>query len=1027
MTNSWSGVRGSILLLALGVLFLLMLALTATEEAKAGTSYIVGDWTISNETVRIVDSTIDVAGNITVGYNGGLVLENATLTLNSTQEGEGILVGRGGNIEASNSTIAGKSWLTVFRSLGDIKVTDSKVTGMSSMVLDDGQMICTNSLLGCVLVTRTDIDFTNVSLNIRLEYNHPSVVRNISCRMNGCNIYNMYIGENGAVGHSTRAVIENCTFAYCEYALTMEVSGGLDLTVRGCTFERNRVAMDVYYLRGGMVRLENNTLRGQGKDGWGRGIGLYLWGRPSIEMTGNEVSDYNVGYRFVACEGPIYSASFGNLSAKDCYYAVMAYSTLPNFLLTIHNSTFKNIDTCFYISDGAFISVFDTEHTPGSGLVVDQGNWIRAYTTLAIGTVSWAGGDSISTGALVLSDDDGGRVTYFDLSNLAQKTILGWEMTSRAVRILRDLIPSMTIGGTEFIGEDIGIWGAMPVDVAITDHVVPGVEVDDPVDGAILNKGHLAVQGRYSEEGSGLVNMTYLLDEDPPRDFSGFGKGIWTLLLSGLFDGEHDLWLWATDGVDNVAERVRITFLIDTVNPIVELEEVPGGVNESTLRVVGRTEPMATIEVSGRLTSADESGRFEVWVDLAEGPNLLRFRVTDVAGNENLTTRQVILDTMAPCLTVTSPSSGLWTNLRSIIVKGWTEPGVQLHVNGEPVQLDGIHFHHLLNLTEGEFRIDAMVTDPGDNIIRVDLVLHVDWEEPSLNIEAPADPLTYTKFSSVQLLGTAEDRALDAVTINGEQVDTEDGTFLTRLDLREGTSEFNITATDAAGNRNWTLITIIKDSIPPTYDVRLTPLEGGLVDTELGLYCTGTHLDVEIVASEDILIDVGGPDLGPGLNITIRFKLDEGANEILMTICDLAGNEGNPFELMVILDTKAPQLTVVAPRSGARTKGSLIIVHGLTEPGIILSINDLRFPIPENGTFIVELPLEVGPNRLHVVVADHAGHCNETTILVTREEPVGEPRVGPVTLWGAMLVIMAVAAVAGWTWMQKRRRRCDPI
>ena len=250
-------------------------------------------------------------------------------------------------------------------------------------------------------------------------------------------------------------------------------------------------------------------------------------------------------------------------------------------------------------------------------------------------------------------------------------------------------------------------------------------------------------------------------------------------------------------------------------------------------------------------------------------------------------------------------------------------------------------------------------------------------------------------------------------------------TFLKRLDVPEGMTDFNITAIDAAGNMNSTIITIVGDSTPPSIDVRLVPLVGELVDTGTGLYCTGPDLEVEINASEEIFVTVYGREMGPALNTTVGFELWEGPNDIFITVRDIAGNEGDPIDLLVILDTKTPTLKVLAPRSGAKTKAESVFIQGHTEPGIILSINDVRVPIHSGGTFLVEFPLETGPNEFHIVVADHAGHSNETTIIVTKEEPEGDLSVGFTSHWTVVLIGLSMAAVVGWAWSRRRGSRDD--
>jgi hypothetical protein len=1029
MTRVSSECFGFIILLAVMTLMVLLVVGTLPGGVEAETSYITGDWTVSNETVRIVDSTVDVAGNITIADRGRLVLENATLVANSTKSGEGVYVEAGGTLEVSNSTIEGNWRLTAFSILGNTTIVDS-VIRTSSMVFHDGHSKVSGSVLSANLVIRSDVHIDDTSfMNLFVDYNVPAVRRNITCHISNCTIYGTgQVSSYSVPGYTTRITIDNCTFGTNDYGFIITLDQGLDLTLNGCTFTHNRVAISIGQIQGGAIRLENNILSGPGKESGSTGIRLFMKDRPVIEMTGNNVSNFRYGFLLVAREGPKCAASFGNLSARDCQWAVYAYSDYePNadFHLTIHNSTFSDIDTCFIADDGARISVFDTKPIPGSGSVAGGGKWIRGYTTLAVGSVHWDGGSGISRGTLDLLDADASKVVSFDIERLTSKTILGWEVTRQSEKKLRDLRPSITIDSTEFTGEDIDVWGPMPVTVYLIDHVIPEIETTSPHHGSVHNKDHIAVEGDYYEAGSGLTNISYLLVGGSPVDIYAFHECKWTLLLSGLAEGRHDLMVWATDGVGNVADKVIITFYIDTVLPTIELEEVPGGVNNSTLWVRGWTEPMAIIEVKGHLVSADGLGNFELEVHLEEGLNIIVILVRDVAGNENSTNRQLVLDTEAPYLTVTSPSTGTWTNQRTVLVEGWTEPEVLLKVNGDPVELDGITFQREVDLTEGEFHIQVVVTDPGVNMVTVNLVIYVDWVEPSLAIEQPEGSLVYTRETTIQLLGFAEDSALEEVTINGEALFTMEGSFLRRLDLMEGTSEFDIMACDIAGNRNSTHITIVRDNTPPSIDVRLVPLDGELVDTGKGLYCTGPILLVEIVAFEEFYINLHGREIGPVLNTTVEFDLSEGSNEIVLVVRDLAGNEGDPFEVMVILDTMIPPLTVLAPRSGSKTTDERITIRGQTEPGIYLSINDDRFPILSNGDFRGELSLEPGPNEFHIIVADHAGHYNETTIIVTKEEPDDDLRVAFTSPWMLVVIGLSVAAVVGWVMSRSRGSRKD--
>jgi hypothetical protein len=75
-----------------------------TQPAAGGTSYVSGNWTVINSK-EYHDCTIIVSGNLTISSGGSLTLNNVTLKMNSTFDGQNsIMVKPGGAFRAYNHT-----------------------------------------------------------------------------------------------------------------------------------------------------------------------------------------------------------------------------------------------------------------------------------------------------------------------------------------------------------------------------------------------------------------------------------------------------------------------------------------------------------------------------------------------------------------------------------------------------------------------------------------------------------------------------------------------------------------------------------------------------------------------------------------------------------------------------------------------------------------------------------------------------------------------------------------------------------
>jgi len=181
------------------------------------------------------------------------------------------------------------------------------------------------------------------------------------------------------------------------------------------------------------------------------------------------------------------------------------------------------------------------------------------------------------------------------------------------------------------------------------------------------------------------------------------------------------LYYYAEDtyGIEEVKE---FEFKIDTVAPTFTITKPIGGSSddssESTYVIEGTADatelfiydreedsrkvvPEITIDGKhvdviqppelGLAETTKGEGNFSFTVDIDEGENTFVIRAEDKAGNFIEKTVTITKDTIAPTITITSPEPGMANHCDEIEVKGETEAGAIVVINGDfvPVEKDG--------------------------------------------------------------------------------------------------------------------------------------------------------------------------------------------------------------------------------------------------------------------------------------------------------------------------------------------------
>ncbi len=89
--------------------------------------------------------------------------------------------------------------------------------------------------------------------------------------------------------------------------------------------------------------------------------------------------------------------------------------------------------------------------------------------------------------------------------------------------------------------------------------------------------------------------------------------------------------------------------------------------------------------------------------------------------------------------------------------------------------------------------------------------------------------------------------------------------------------------------------------------------------------------------------------------------------------------------ITVTYNNKAPTLSVDSPSDGQSFSKdpSSITVTGKTDPDVIVTVNDFRAIVKDNGSYAYTLQLQNGDNQIKVIATDQAGNKTEKDLKVT--------------------------------------------
>ena len=298
-------------------------------------------------------------------------------------------------------------------------------------------------------------------------------------------------------------------------------------------------------------------------------------------------------------------------------------------------------------------------------------------------------------------------------------------------------------------------------------------------------------------------------------------------------------------------------------------------------------------------TDASVTGTsFDCTVRLAAGTNAISIRATDVAGNETLASLEVIVDGIAPVISLTSPGAGgTTTSAATFTLRGRVVDDHQVAIvtlGGTPLTLLNGEFTAQVNLAEGPNLFAIAASDRAGNTSSASVTIHR-FSVPTVAIASPAD-LDVVQTATVTVTGTSAGAA--SVRVNGVAAAITGGTWRAdNVPLEQGRTVITATATSASGHVATATVFAYRDAIPPRIAVS-SPADGSTVQqTPIDVSGMVDDIVVGTINAGQATITVNGSPaevsnraflarnvtLAPGLNTLTIVATDQGGNHSTVT------------------------------------------------------------------------------------------------------------------------------------------------
>lgn len=530
---------------------------------------------------------------------------------------------------------------------------------------------------------------------------------------------------------------------------------------------------------------------------------------------------------------------------------------------------------------------------------------------------------------------------------------------------------------------------SLPVVFANT---APGINVSAPAANALI-RGIVTVSGATTS-GSGVVLVELLVDNTVVSTAANVTTPTFSLDTTAFADGLHTLKMRATDvgGLSTTATVAGVIF-----NNIAPAVAVSAPATNAILR--------GSVSVTGSATSAAGIASVELLVDnnlvatnaaaasftlnsalYLDGAHTITIRATDIGGLVSSASVPVIVNNVAPSLTLTAPAANAILQT-TVSVTATASSGAGLKT--VELLVDGQLTNTATNLTSPTFSINTAgyadgahtiavrATDIGGLVTTKSAPVVIANVPPVLTLTGPAphavmvgaSPVTATASSGSGL--STVGLYVDGIFVAWAASPTAPNFSLATTAFGDGPHVVELRATDVGGNLTSSTVAVVFDNVAPVVTVT-TPGNGVLVRKTISV--AGSVSETAGLVSSELLVDgsvaaTAANAAAPAFTLDTTLKTD-GVHAVAIRTTDVGGH--------VVTQSRTITIDNTAPTSTGTLKitnvGGVYLLSGTASDGVSGPATALiSAPIIEtspNGTYTTTIPANPG-----IVTTCSAGMC----------------------------------------------------
>ncbi len=432
---------------------------------------------------------------------------------------------------------------------------------------------------------------------------------------------------------------------------------------------------------------------------------------------------------------------------------------------------------------------------------------------------------------------------------------------------------SLFWGVMYFVGSD----GAYPVAVTamdaqgktisatvtfIKDMVPPKITITSPADGTVTNKQTIAING---------------VVDDPSAIVTDDQTGAIIPTMNGAFTYEFDM--GPTEGIQWIFVRATdealnrdfggVAIIRDTIPPQISTILPAGGMytNSQTIALAGTIADQNPGTVSVTVNSSlpqflTVSGTsYSGTASLTNGSNILIFTATDLAGNNSVLSRTVIVDRDPPEVAIASPSPNSSLTGTAVFSATATDTlsGIQSvtilidsKITGTLIQPPYDIFIDTFALTPGSHSITARAADKAGNQTETSVTVTIPHQF-GVQITAPLSGTTINRTAAI-IQGTITlpvGREI-GVRVNGIPAEQQGTGFAAIVPLLQSQNTITATATNIYGIEEQAIITVNTDTAQEQVRLIVNPASGIMTVQAGGTTGFVTFMSIETYLTDTV-------------------------------------------------------------------------------------------------------------------------------------------------------------------------------